>query len=95
MRLNFIQNTSDCFETFHSSKISVKGGETLNRRLSGRKIVSIQKKRSSAYPLDGYGFTKLHDGKVVFGIWNNGTLTGNAKIMYPSADVYIGEVKDY
>lgn len=64
-------------------------------RLSGRKKISIQKKRSSAYPLDGDGFTKLPDGRVVFGIWKNGKLTGNAKIMYPSADVYIGEVKDY
>lgn len=32
---------------------------------------------------------------MIFGIWKNGNFHGNAKIMYPSADIYIGEVKDY
>ena len=64
-------------------------------RSTSRKKVSIQKKRSSAYPLNGDGFTKLPDGRVVFGVWHNGTLTGNAKIIYPTSGVYEGQVKNY
>ena len=60
-----------------------------------RKKLSIQKKLSDAYPLDGDGFTKLEDGKVVFGKWSKGRLVSNAKIVYPSAHIYIGEVKGY
>lgn len=93
LRLGFPQNDSERWEELDGSKLI--GGTCPVGRLSGRKKVSIQKKRSSAYPLEGEGFTKLLDGRVVFGIWKNGKLTGNAKIMYPSADVYIGEVKDY
>lgn len=50
---------------------------------------------SEVYPLDGDGFTKFEDGKVVFGKWSNGVLVGNARIFYPSANRYIGEVKGY
>jgi hypothetical protein len=64
-------------------------------RANRRQKLSIQKKRSSAYPLNGDGFTKLKDGRVVFGAWKNGNFHGKAKIVYPSADIYIGEVKDY
>lgn len=67
----------------------------LSLKENKRKKLTIQKKLSDAYPLDGDGFTKLEDGKVVFGSWKNGELIGNAKIFYPSAHIYVGEVKDY
>jgi hypothetical protein len=51
MRLNFIQNGCVSSNTSDSSKIIEEGATFLDRRLSGRKRVSIQKKRSSAYPL--------------------------------------------
>lgn len=71
------------------------GGTCPIKRISLRKKISIEKKRSSAYPLNGDGFTKLDDGQVIFGTWKDGNLHGNAKIMYPTADIYIGEVKEY
>lgn len=37
----------------------------------------------------------MADGKVVFGKWKNGIFVGNARIIYPSENIYIGEVKEY
>jgi|LakMenEpi03Aug12_release.lakeMendotaPanAssembly.Ray.scaffolds.fasta_scaffold600389_1 hypothetical protein len=92
MQLNFNSEDANYIETFDGKIIN---GTCPLGRSTSRKRVSIQKKRSSAYPLNGDGFTKLPDGRVVFAVWHNGKITGNAKIIYPSSSIYIGQVKDY
>jgi hypothetical protein len=77
------------FEVVNTSKSEKTGKENTRKRLC------MQKKLSEVCPLNGEGFTKLKDGKVVFGKWFNGALVSHAKIVYPSGHIYIGEVKDY
>jgi hypothetical protein len=60
-----------------------------------RKRITIEKKLSEYDPLNGPGVIKLKDGKVVFGTWRDGEPVGSVKIVYPSGNIYIGEVKHY
>lgn len=60
-----------------------------------RKRITIEKKLSDHAPLSGPGVIKLKDGKVIFGTWKDGQTIGLVKIMYPSGNLYIGEVKNY
>lgn len=44
--------------------------------------------------MNGEGITRLANGDVVFGKWENGTVEGRAKVLYNSGNTYVGDVKD-
>jgi hypothetical protein len=67
----------------------------LSTKAKPRKPITIEKKLSEHVLLSGPGVIKLKDGKVIFGTWQDGQTVGLVKIMYPSGNLYTGEVKNY
>lgn len=89
-------------QSFDEKLMGKKEGENLDPeqqvgklKPNMRKRITIEKKLSEHAPLNGPGVIKLKDGKVVFGTWKDGQPIGQVKIMYPSGNIYIGEVKNY